>query len=104
MHPIHGTWKIIAHCPLGELPSTDEIVVEGDTFTGVMHDERSGRDYPLVNGKIQGDHVTFQATMRLGLMTLTFDLEGDVSEDGKHCRGTARAMRMEGTFQGVKLD
>ena len=103
MHPIHGTWKIIAHCPLGELPSIDEIFVEGDAFTGIMHDEKSGKDYELSNGKIDGNHVTFEATMRFGFVSMTFSLAGDVSEDGKTCKGTAKALKMEGTFEGVKL-
>jgi len=63
MHPINGTWKILAHCPLGELPSVDEIKVDGDTFAGVMHDEKSGKDYDIVDGKMDGNHVTFGATM-----------------------------------------
>lgn len=103
MHPIEGKWKIIAHCPLGDLPSVDEITVDGDAFTGVMHDGKSGKDYDLVNGRIDGNHVTFEAAMKFGFVTMTFRLEGDVSPDGSACRGTAKAMKMEGTFEGVKI-
>jgi len=103
MHPIHGTWKIMAHCPLGDLPSVDEIFVDGDTFTGIMHDEKSGKDFELVNGKIDGNHVTFEATMKFGFVSMSFHLEGDVSEDGKSCKGTAKALQMKGEFEGVKI-
>lgn len=104
MHPIHGTWKIVAHTPLGDLPSIDEITVVGDTFTGIMHDEKSGKDYDIVDGKIIDDrHVTFGATMKFGFVSMTFALESFISEDGKSCQGTAKAMKMEGTFEGVKI-
>lgn len=103
MHPINGTWKIIAHCPLGELPSIDEIKVEGDSFSGVMHDEKSGKDYAIVDGKMDGNHVTFGATMKFGFVSMTFALEGFISEDGKTCKGTAKALKMEGTFEGEKI-
>ena len=103
MHPIHGTWKILARGPIGELPSVNEITAEGDTFSGVMHDEKSGKDFPIFNGKIDGNHVTFEATMKMGFVSMTFQLEGDVSEDGQTCKGTFKALKMEGTFEGEKL-
>ncbi len=103
MHPLHGTWKIVADCPLGKLPSIDELKVDGDTFTGVMHDEKSGKDYDLVNGVINGNHVTFDASMKFGFVKMDFKLEGDISEDGKTCKGTAKAMKMSGTFEGEKI-
>ncbi len=103
MHPINGTWKIIAHSPMGEMPSINEIKVEGDGFTGVMHDERSGRDYDIVDGRMDGNRVTFGATMKFGFISMTFAMEGIISEDGRSCTGTAKAMKMEGTFEGVKI-
>ena len=103
MHPINGTWKIIAQSPLGALPSINEIKVDGDSFSGVMHDERSGKDYEIVDGKMDGNHVTFAATMKFGLFTMTFAMEGQISEDGKSCVGTAKSGKMEGTFEGIKI-
>lgn len=103
MHPINGTWKIMAHCPLGDLPSIDEIKVEGDSFTGVMHDEKSRKDYAITNGKMDGNHVTFNAEMKFGFVNMAFELAGDISEDGKHCTGTAHALKMNGTFEGEKI-
>lgn len=103
MHPINGTWKIIADCPLGKLPSVDELKVEGDSFSGIMHDEKSGKDYAITNGKMNGNDVTFKAEMKFGFVTMAFDLQGHISEDGKHCTGTAHAMKMNGTFEGEKI-
>ena len=103
MHPLHGKWRIIAHGPLGDLPSDNEIVVDGDTFTGTMYDEKSGKDYPLVNGKLDGNHLTFEVTMKLGFVGMQFTLEGDVAEDGKTVQGTFKALKMEGTFEGEKV-
>lgn len=103
MHPINGTWKILAHCPLGDLPSIDEIKVEGDGFTGIMHDEKTGKDFDIVNGTWDGNHVFFEATMKFGFISMAFKLEGFISEDGKTCTGTAKAAKMEGTFEGEKI-
>ena len=103
MHPLHGKWRIIAHGPLGDLPSDNEIVVDGDTFTGIMSDEKSGKDYPLLNGKLDGNHITFEVTMKLGFVGMDFSLEGDVAEDGKTVKGTFKALKMEGTFEGEKV-
>ena len=103
MHPINGTWKILAHTPLGDLPSIDEIKVDGDSFTGVMHDEKSGKDYAITNGKMDGNHVTFNTEMKFGFVNMSFELEGNISEDGKTCTGTAHALKMNGTFEGDKI-
>ncbi len=106
MHPINGKWRIVAQTPVGTMPSIDEINVNEDglTFQGVMHDERSGKDYPIINGKINGMDVTFQASMKIGLIKMDFDLEGHVADDGQTCHGTAKAMMMKGTFEGTKIE
>ena len=103
MHALHGKWKIVAKGPIGELPSVNEITVDGNTFTGIMHDEKSGKDYPLTNGEIDGNHVTFEATMKIGFVSMAFKLQGDLSEDGKSISGTFKALKMDGTFQGEKI-
>ena len=103
MHPINGTWKIMAHCPLGDLPSIDELKVEGEGFSGVMHDEKTGKDFDIINGRWEGNHVFFEATMKFGFISMAFKLEGFISEDGKSCTGIAKAAKMEGTFEGVKI-
>lgn len=106
MHAINGTWKILAKSPVGDMPSVDELRVNDDnlTFQGVMHDEKSGKDYPIVNGKIIDEHtVTFEAQMKIGLISMNFAMESHLSDDGKSCHGTAKAMMMKGTFEGEKI-
>ncbi|HZK29074.1 MAG TPA: hypothetical protein VFD19_02530 [Clostridia bacterium] len=104
MHPLQGKWRIIAHTSFGELPSTNDIEVEGDTFHGVMHDEKSGKDYDIVNGKIDGNIVTFETSMSFVVFTVSVALAGTLSEDGKRISGTAEAMGSKGTFEGEKIE
>lgn len=104
MHPLHGKWKILAQTSFGELPSINEIQVEGDTFHGVMHDEKSGKDYEIVNGKIDGNRFTLETSMSFVVFTIKVDLEGSLDEDGKHISGTLSAMSKTGTFQGEKIE
>ncbi len=104
MHPLQGKWKIVAHTSFGDLPSVNEIRVEGDTFHGVMHDEKSGKDYDIVNGKIDGDRFTLETSMSFVVFSVKVNLEGTLAEDGKHISGTLTAMSKTGTFQGEKIE
>ncbi|MFA5585199.1 MAG: hypothetical protein WDA02_01445 [Saccharofermentanales bacterium] len=104
MHPLHGKWKIVAHTSFGDLPSVNEIIVEGDTFHGVMHDEKSGKDYDIVKGKIDGNHFTLETSMSFVVFSIKVDLEGTLSEDQKHMSGTVTAMSKTGTFEGEKIE
>ncbi|NLA71789.1 MAG: hypothetical protein GX850_05130 [Clostridiaceae bacterium] len=104
MHPIQGKWKIIAHTSFGDLPSINDIVVEGDTFHGVMHDEKSGKDNDIVNGIINGNTVTFETSINFVVFTVKASLTGTLSDDGKRISGTAEAMGSKGTFEGEKIE
>jgi hypothetical protein len=104
MHPLQGKWKITAHTSFGELPSVNEIQVEGDTFHGVMHDEKSGKDYDIVNGRIDGNNFTLETSMSFVVFSVTVALEGILAEDGKTISGTLTAMSKTGTFQGEKIE
>ncbi len=104
MHPLHGQWKIVAHTSFGDLPSTNDIVVTGDSFHGVMHDEKSGKDYDIVNGKIDGQHFTLDTSMSFVVFSIDVKLEGTLEEDGKTIHGTITAMSKTGTFEGVKVE
>ncbi len=104
MHPLEGKWKIIAHTSFGDLPSVNEIVVEGDSFHGVMHDEKSGKDYDIVNGKIDGNRFSLETSMSFVVFSVTVELEGTLAEDGRHISGSLTAMSKTGTFEGEKID
>jgi hypothetical protein len=104
MHPLQGKWKIVAHTSFGDLPSVNEITVDGDTFHGVMHDEKSGKAYDIVNGKIDGKHFTLETSMSFVVFSINVDLEGTLSEDGRTIEGTVTAMSKTGTFEGEKIE
>ncbi|HHX30463.1 MAG TPA: hypothetical protein GX720_04455 [Clostridiaceae bacterium] len=104
MHPLHGKWKILAQTSFGELPSVNEIQVDGDTFRGVMHDEKSGKDYDIVNGKIDGNRFTLETSMSFVVFNVKVSLEGSLSEDGRHMSGTMTAMSKTGSFKGEKIE
>jgi len=106
MHAINGKWDILAQSNFGPMPSIDELKVnpDGKTFAGVMHDKKSGKDFPIVNGVIIDEHtVTFEAAMTIGLIKMTFLLESHISDDGMSCHGTAKAGIIKGTFEGKKI-
>lgn len=104
MHPLHGKWKVLAHTSFGELPTVVDIVVEGDTFHGVMHDEKSDKDYDIINGKIDGNRFELETSMNFAIFSLSVFLEGTISDDGKTIQGTAEALKKKGTFEGEKID
>ncbi len=89
---------------LFDLPSVNEITVDGDTFHGVMHDEKSGKDYDIINGKIDGNHFTLETSMSFVVFSINVDLEGTLSEDGKTIEGTVTAMSKTGSFEGEKIE
>lgn len=104
MHPLQGKWKIVAHTSFGDLPSLNEIVVEGDRFHGVMHDEKSGKSYDIVKGKIDGQNFSLETSMSFVVFSVKVDLEGTLSDDGRQISGTVTAMSKTGTFEGEKVD
>ena len=104
MHPLHGKWKIVAHTSFGDLPSVNDIVVQGDRFEGVMHDEKSGKSYDIVNGQIDGNRFTLETSMSFVVFTIEVNLEGFLSEDGKKIHGTLTAMSKTGNFEGEKIE
>lgn len=87
---ISGTWKAVFTCRPEQQPKTfSEIIfhlnVEGGKLTGTAHMGSWPGDAPLVDGKIEADHVSFTATGKFpwrsqsslgeasGLPRLTFD-------------------------------
>ena len=103
MHPIDGTWEIIAHRPLGNWVILCKIKSNGDTFTGIMKDKKSNKDFEIRNGKINGHRATFDVTMKFGATNMDFNLEAEINPQNNTCRGVATALRMAGTFEGRKI-
>lgn len=105
MHPLQGKWQITAHSPLGDMPMVAEMFVdEGEkTFTGTVTDNKTSRSYPINNGLLDGNNISYSITMKFGLISMTFALRGEFNEADNTCKGVAKAMRMEGAYEGFKI-
>ena len=107
MHFIQGKWEILATSKMtGDMPSVCEFTVnpDGQTFEGVMHDQKSGKDFPFKNGKIVDDRtVTMDAAMKIGILPVSLSMTSHISEDGNSCQGEAKALMVQATFTGKRV-
>lgn len=103
MHPLTGKWKITAHSPLGDMHLVADFTANEDgTFTGSVFDEAHNKTYGVSNGVITDHHISYDMLIKFGLIPFQFHLEGDFTDEGT-CTGVAKAMKMEGTYEGYKI-
>ncbi|HEY2660091.1 MAG TPA: hypothetical protein VGI79_10240 [Caulobacteraceae bacterium] len=75
---VDGTWNITVNSPMGAQPSTLTLAADGATLTGTQ--SAQGNTQPIVNGKVDGDTVTWSNSITTPFpMTLEFTgkVEGD---------------------------
>ena len=73
-----GTWTGSLDTPMGVVPITFEFKVEGDKLTGTMIG-MDGMELPIVNGKIDGDKISYTVTIDFGGMMLELIYKGVVT-------------------------
>jgi hypothetical protein len=69
-----GSWKVLYAGPAENAPKTIGSIVldlklDGKVMTGTAHIGVWPGDAPIANGKVEGDHISFQATGHLGSST-----------------------------------
>ena len=109
---IAGTWKLRNPAPGTGLKTVGSITlalnVDGETLTGTAHIGSWPGDAPIANGKVNGDHITFEATGHLtsssGIPTCYFDatLMGDEMVLSMRMRNPGGALGNPFRFQGKK--
>lgn len=104
-HPLQGKWEIVAVTPFGNLPmvATMEVAEDGATFSGSVFDQKTQKDYPLEQGKINGNAISYVVSYKLGIIPMMFYLEGTFNEADGTCQGIAKAMKMECPYSGKKI-
>ena len=105
-HPLEGKWLIVAKSPLGDMKMEADMIVNSDdnTFTGSVYDTDSKKTYSLENGVVDGNKITYTIVMKWGLIPVKFFLEGTYNQDDWTCEGIARAMKMECSYYGNKIN
>ncbi len=94
---IDGTYNMSLNTPMGKQEGKLTLKADGDTLTGTM--EQMGNSVDLVNGKINGDSLTWEASITTPMpMTLKFDAKhsGD-SVSGEVELGAFGKASFEGT-------
>ncbi|GEM_PF-821974 len=104
-HPLNGKWKITAKSPLGDMNMEATMNVNDDcsTFSGSVYDLGSKKTYPLEDGVVKGNSITYTIVMKFGLIPMKFHLEGTFNQDDWTCEGIAKAMKMECSYSGHKV-
>ena len=105
MHPLTGKWKITARTPMGEMQLIADFKADEarPAFTGSVFDERTKKTYGVSNGVLNGNHISYDMLIKFGLIPFNFHLEGEFFEDGS-CKGVGKALKMEGSYEGYKLE
>lgn len=83
---LDGKWAFEMSSPMGSVTAQVELKAEGDKLTG-QFDMGGGRTWPIQNGTIEGDSITFTID-RDGKMT--YEMKGKLA--GDKIAGVAGAM------------
>lgn len=84
---IDGDWDFSMSSPFGVVRAQVTLITEGDTLSG-QFDLGNGRIWPIENGTVSGDSISFSIT-RDG-PNLTYGMRADI--DGDSASGVASAM------------
>jgi len=104
-HPLNGQWKIDAVTPVMKMSLVAEMNVneDGKTFTGNVTETKTGAKYQLANCEVEGNHIKYKIVMKLGLIPMSIALEGTFNEADWTCQGTGKAMKMDVSYTGSKI-
>lgn len=105
MHMLTGKWNITARTALGDMHLIADFLASDDekTFTGQVTDQGNGRQYEVQNGVIEDHHIAYDMAIKFGIVPFNFHLEGVYTDDGT-CHGEGKALKMEGTYEGYKMN
>jgi hypothetical protein len=85
--PADGEWDFIMTSPMGSVTAKVQMTVAGENLTGEF-DLGGGRKWPIEEGKVQGNNISFKIT-RDGA-SVVYQMSAEVS--GDEFNGNATAM------------
>lgn len=102
MSKLDGKWNVTVKTYMGDQHAVHEYHTEGDTLTGIITDGGNGNTATVEKGKAEGDHFSFEFTIRIPIGEMTFEMAGDVSDDGNTLSGTSKNSMGEFEFTAVR--
>ena len=75
---VDGTWSGSLDTPMGVVPISFEFKAEGDKLIGTMIG-MEGAKIPLVNGRVEGDKISYSVTIDIGGMPLEMNYKGVIA-------------------------
>jgi hypothetical protein len=95
---VDGTWQMVVDSPMGKQQVQLDLKTEGDQLTGTVTNKSNNMTTDVVDGKVDGDNLTWKAKMAKFNVTLTFNTT--VSDDtmtGKVKAGMFGSFNVNGT-------
>ena len=77
---VDGKWEAKVTSPRGEQQYAFMFKADGETLTGTANGGRGG-EAPIVDGKIQGDVISFKQNLTFGERSITFLYSGKIAGD-----------------------
>lgn len=77
---VDGKWTGSIDTPMGAIPIAFNFKADGATLTGSMSGADGG-EFPIRNGKVDGNRISFNVSVDFGGMSLDFTYTGTVSGD-----------------------
>jgi hypothetical protein len=100
-HRLNGRWNIVITARMGQQKAVWELKIEGDTITGNIFDEATGKLAGIVESteSLDDDSFSFKTTLKLKFGKLGFTITGKIDSDTE-ISGEA-SMRMMGSSKFV---
>ncbi len=92
--PADGKWSGTVSTPNGDFPVAFAFKADGAKLTGTMAG-MDGMDFPITDGKVDGDKIAFSVTLDFGGMPLKLTYTGVVAADQIKLAGDAGGMPFE---------
>jgi len=95
---VTGTWKGTAETQNGTIERTFVFKVDGTKLTGETESSRFGKA-PIMDGKIDGDNLSFTVTANFQGNEAKISYKGKVSSDGKEIKLSAEIPNIGQTIE-----
>ena len=98
---VDGNWTGIVQGPMGDIPVSFTFKADGTKLTGTTMGF-DGSQVPIMDGKIDGNTITFTVTFDFGGMPFMLSYKGIVSSDQIKMSGEAFGMPFEFELKKAK--
>ena len=98
---VDGTWTGTVQGPMGDVPVSFTFKADGTKLTGTTAGF-DGAPVPIMDGKIDGNTITFNVTLDFGGMPFMLSYKGIVSSDQIKMSGDAFGMPFEFDLKKAK--